>query len=96
MVNMTPSHSEQRSHSLAHPKWITQELIEQTKRVWSEALRREAAESEAIEILMSVRRLGEFAGEIEINDETMISMPIGASYSDDVLKESTLEPSYDL
>ena len=58
---MTPSRSEQRSHSLAHPKWMSQELIEQTMRVWSVALRREVKESEAVEMLMNVRRLSEVA-----------------------------------
>jgi hypothetical protein len=60
---MTPSRSEQRSHSLGHPKWMTQELIEQTIRVWSTTLRREVKESEAVEMLMSMRRLGALARE---------------------------------
>ena len=41
-----------------HP-WISEELLTETQRVWSEAYGREIAADEAIEILVNVRRLAE-------------------------------------
>jgi len=55
MVNMTPSRSD--IGGAAHPKWMTRELVAETIRVWSATLRREVTEPEAVEMLMSVRRL---------------------------------------
>ena len=36
--------------------WITEELLEETRRVWSEKLGRDVPADEAVEILMNVRR----------------------------------------
>lgn len=44
----------------ALPAWMTQELIQETSRVWSAALGRRVIHSEAIEMLIGVRRLVEF------------------------------------
>jgi len=41
-----------------HP-WITQELFDETRQVWSKAYGRVITEDEAIEILVNVRRLAE-------------------------------------
>jgi|GEM_PF-3762082 len=67
---MTPSRSEQPTQlgtsgagppdANLHPKWMTQELIEQTIRVWSLSLCREVKEAEAVDMLNNVRRLGAF------------------------------------
>lgn len=39
--------------------WMSDELIAETRRVWSEAYRRVISEEEAVEILTNVRRLTE-------------------------------------
>lgn len=39
--------------------WMTDELIDETRRVWSKAYGRVLAAEEAVEILMNVRRLAE-------------------------------------
>ncbi|MFO8014268.1 MAG: hypothetical protein R6X20_13290 [Phycisphaerae bacterium] len=39
--------------------WITDELLEETIDVWSEAYGRPITEEEAVEILVNVRRLGQ-------------------------------------
>jgi len=39
--------------------WITDELLEETIDVWSEACGRPVTEEEAVEILVNVRRLGQ-------------------------------------
>jgi hypothetical protein len=39
--------------------WMTDELVADTRRVWSQAYRRVIAIEEAIEILMNVRRFAE-------------------------------------
>jgi hypothetical protein len=39
--------------------WISDPLLEQTVEVWSEAYRRPVSKTEAVEILMNVKRLGE-------------------------------------
>lgn len=43
----------------ARPGWMTQELIDETARVWSATLGRRVCESEAVEMLQSVKRLVE-------------------------------------
>ena len=43
----------------ARPAWMSQQLIEETRRVWSGVYRRIVPESEAVEILASVRRFAE-------------------------------------
>ena len=40
--------------------WITDELLEYTRAVWSRAYGHEVSENEAIEILVNVKRLAEF------------------------------------
>jgi len=37
--------------------WITDDLVEETRRVWSKAYGRVVTEEEAVEILMNVKRL---------------------------------------
>jgi hypothetical protein len=39
--------------------WITEEMLDETIAVWSEAWGRPVSEDEAVEILVNVRRLGE-------------------------------------
>jgi hypothetical protein len=39
--------------------WITDELLQDTRRVWSKAYGRVVSPEEAVEILMNVRRLAE-------------------------------------
>jgi hypothetical protein len=39
--------------------WITDELLERTRRVWSRVYKRPIDEAEAVEILMNVKRFAE-------------------------------------
>jgi hypothetical protein len=43
--------------------WITDELLAETRRVWSNAYQRVITESEGVEILSNVKRLAEVLGE---------------------------------
>lgn len=40
-------------------RWISDDLIEETRRVWSPLYKREITEVEAVEMLMNVKRLAE-------------------------------------
>jgi hypothetical protein len=51
-----------RSLSLA---WMTEELIDRTRTVWSRAYGRDISEAEAVEILSNVRRFAEVAIEMQ-------------------------------
>lgn len=51
-----PDGTSRRPLSLA---WITDELIEDTRRVWSRAYGRVLSADEAVEIIMNVKRLAE-------------------------------------
>lgn len=51
-----PDGANRRPLSLA---WITDELIEDTRRVWSQAYGRVLSADEAVEIVMNVKRLAE-------------------------------------
>lgn len=46
-------------------KWITNELLERTRRVWSEVYQREISTDEAVEILINVKNLAEVLLDIE-------------------------------
>lgn len=50
------SHGAARPYSLA---WISDVLIEDTLRVWSQHYRRRLSQEEAVDILMNVKRLAE-------------------------------------
>mgnify|MGYP003339690494 CR=1 FL=1 len=39
--------------------WMTDELVRETRQVWSQAYEREVSEDEALEILTNVKRLAE-------------------------------------
>lgn len=45
--------------------WISDELIDETRRVWSPEYNRVLSTEEAVEILMNVRRLAELSTEVE-------------------------------
>lgn len=47
------------SNSLRLHPWITQELFDETRRVWSKAYGREITDDEVVEILVNVHRLAE-------------------------------------
>jgi len=46
-------------------KWITAELLERTRRVWSAVYGREISADEAVEILINVRNVAEVLLDIE-------------------------------
>ena len=46
-------------HDVASPAWVSEDLLAETRRVWSEAYEREIDQFEAMEILGNVRRLAE-------------------------------------
>ena len=54
-ANETDRHEDPRSF---HP-WVSESLFMETRRVWSRAYGREVSDTEAIEILVNVRRLAE-------------------------------------
>ena len=46
-------------HHVESPAWVSEDLLAETRRVWSQAYDREIDQFEALEILGNVRRLGE-------------------------------------
>ena len=44
-------------HHVESPAWVSEDLLDETRRVWSEAYDREIDQFEALEILGNVRRL---------------------------------------
>ena len=51
-----PRHIE---HHVESPAWVSEDLLAETRRVWSEAYEREIDQFEALEILGNVRRLAD-------------------------------------
>lgn len=60
-----PSPPEQPVQGPLSAKWITAELLERTRQVWSVVYGREISADEAVEILINVRNLAEVLLDIE-------------------------------